>query len=238
MPDEWVDRLLNAEPRTPQAEPAPRRRRVRAESPLPASLDELTRLEEARQILRQQTGADMPAPRLGPPIADVALIQDHYFDGTGTYGPHISNSFRFFRTNHDGHYSDSTMMRLARAADVFNQRQGYEAAYLADTLPWLFVINVPHEYDDETEVKKGGVAGMMAVWQDKAVIAVASPYRRLKVGSVMYRRAIGRLGTYPAMWAGRQNLEGHHFLLKQGLYPSAMNSSGAIRYSRGDTDDD
>lgn len=216
-------------PPVPQRPTRPQRRTVRANNNLrPGWMDELRRS-------RQET----PMPYRDYDLKDAArnAVITTWDYNTPQYGQHITAAFRFFRNNHSGKYTDTTLMRLDRAAAVYNARTGYDQSYLQEHLPLLATAVLPFEYDEETEVKKGGTVGMMATWKDKAILAVGVGYRRMNVGRTMFTSTINSTGVYPAMWVARTNHEGQHFLLSQGLSPSAMNGNGAIRFDRGSYDD-
>lgn len=170
---------------------------------------------------------------LDPSLADGRVDVYNYIDEQ-QYGIHIARLFPFMRSNANGAYSDVTMMRCVRAAEDFQNRALFNDHQRSERLPLLCVFTMPYSYDELTEVKKGGTLGMVASWRDKAIIAVHESCRRMNVGTTLYSNVVNALGHYPPMWAGRNNFAGQHFLLTQGLTPSAMNASGAIRYSRGE----
>lgn len=154
------------------------------------------------------------------------------------YAQHIQRLFPFMRANANGAYSDITIMRCVRAAEDFQNLRHLNDQQRLEKLPWIGVFVMPYSYDELTEIKNGGTVGMVAAWPDKAIIAVHESCRRKNVGTALYNHIVSATGNYPVMWAGRQNIAGQHFLLSQGLTPSAMNAQGAIRYSRGETQDD
>lgn len=144
------------------------------------------------------------------------------------YVQHLRQSFQFFRRNAGNRYSPSTLMRLANAADDI---ENSDTPPRRRNWPVLTVATSPQSFDEETEVKTGGMAGMMVTFPDgKALFAVISSLRRKGIGSNIFRYNSDYSGILPYFWVAVSNVPGQMFLLSQGLVATALNSAGAIRY--------
>jgi hypothetical protein len=96
---------------------------------------------------------------------------------TPQYAQALRAAPEFFRRQAEGRYSDTTIMNLSRTWDLFNENQS------APELPTVFIAEVPFSYDEETEVKRGGTVGMLVIFADKSLLAVARTARRRGVAN-------------------------------------------------------
>lgn len=176
-----------------------------------------------------------PARRVPTPPPDIPEYSVRYLQpgaDDSRYLPALRQAFDFFRRHADGRYSDSTLMALTRAWDwcQYNQRDLSANAHL----PVIVLADAPYEYDEETEVKRGGNLGMMVVWPEKAIMAVNRNGRRAGIGGALWEQARYYLGGNMSMWVGKTNQPGHMFCLSRNMYPTAMNGQGAVRYTTGE----
>jgi hypothetical protein len=145
------------------------------------------------------------------------------------YGGNLRMAFSFLRMHADRRYSDSSLMRLSRAADAYE----YEQCRDPLRLPIVIVVEAPSSYDELTEVKHGGVLGVTVAWQGddpKAVIAVHREVRRRGIATTMVE-ALGRVVWNAAFWVGQRNTPGQQFLLSTGRFPVQLNSRGALQFA-------
>ena len=153
------------------------------------------------------------------------------------YTQYIGQAFGFFRRHSEGRYSDATLMRLARAVDLAN----YGGESDKSALPYLVVAQVPTSYDELTEVKTGGIVGMAALWpnmENRLILCTARRARRAGYAKALLRIVQWNWGGSIHTWVGQGNLAGQSFLAGQGLYPTVIAPSGAIRYGTSALDAD
>lgn len=168
---------------------------------------------------------------LREPAPDYTCLALSIHDNEAKYITTLRTAFDFFRRNAEGKYSDNTLMNLTRAYDSI--QYGGDRSHL----PFIALAEAPYEYDEETEVKRGGTLGMMVVWPDKAILAVNRGGRRKGIGGTLFNRVRYTVGDF-SMWIGKTNQTGHMFCLSQGMFPSAMNGQGAVRYMTGEESTD
>lgn len=162
-------------------------------------------------------------PRRDPEILRVYDEQDP------AYGAVMSRAFEFLRTHARSNYSNTSFMQVL---DGPNRPEGTPK-------PLLFTAEVPFNYDPDTEVKTGGLLGVLVQLNDgqsRALCSVAEPHRRQGVASALlylHREAAGA----PAFWVGRQNVTAQTFLLRNGYFVEQMNSRGALRFTQTATED-
>lgn len=140
----------------------------------------------------------------------------------------------FFAANSDRRYSPSSLDRIGLAATAAEIHGEGGVGWM----PMLAVVEEPFAYDPDTESKSGGIQGMAVCWPgDKTLICVKPSSREQGIGKRLITTLNRQMGIGAlVLWVGRENLPGHHFALRSGLYPSAMNSAGAVRYDSGDSD--
>ncbi len=176
--------------------------------------------------INERTEDTVPEETLNPNVSFVA-----YMPGSTNYPVYLSKSFQYVRSQGGGHYSDRTVMHLQRNIERVD-RDPHDM-----DLPFLVVAEAPFSYDEDTEVKSGGILGMLIRWPDtKTVIAVHRNSRRKSVGRRLFEVA-QRNYLDMSFWVGRSNRQGQQFLLSLGMSPSAMNSQGGIRFSTVEEDE-
>lgn len=165
-----------------------------------------------------ESGLPEPCPEVGV-----------YEAGHERYATLMRQSFNFLRQHGDRRYSDTTLMRVVRAAE-----QVERSATHTDNMPSLVTIELPTAYDEDTEVKTGGLCAMAVCWthnDGKTAIATHQSMRRRRYGSLMVRALQNTVCSLPAFWVSARNAPGQQFLLSLGLMPTSMNGAGAVRYS-------
>lgn len=149
----------------------------------------------------------------------------------------LRESFDFLRRM--GAYTSRSLQAVLTHADTMENVR-LRGADLAGPTPFVVRAERQAHYDEETEVKYGGVTGVvvgMPTGDDRLLVAVHSGSRRTGVGArlVEFARA---WGNYNAVtWVGRTNSVGQRFLLAQGWLPQQFNGAGAICYTYGDRSD-
>lgn len=177
---------------------------------------------------RRRAAMPRPTERETPNYTCLAL---NVINDEAKYIPTLRGAFDFFRRNAEGKYSDNTLVNLTRNHDSL--QYGGDRNHL----PFIALAEAPYEYDEETEVKRGGTLGMMVVWPEKTILAVNRGARRLAIGATLFHRVRYTIGDF-SMWVGKTNQAGHMFCLSQGMFPSAMNGQGAVRYMTGEESTD
>lgn len=151
------------------------------------------------------------------------------------YAPVISQAFTFFRRNADGRYSDRTIMQIGRTVDILNDISRRPELERNLTLPQLVIADSEFSYDEETEVKQGGMFGVLLNFDgQKAIIAVHKDHRRKGLGTLMMAK-LRRSAMMNPMWVHRTNSGGQAFLLSNGYTPTAINFGGSMRFEYGDS---
>lgn len=141
----------------------------------------------------------------------------------------MRQAFEFLRAAAGRHYTHSTLMKVLDFADNYGFRTDDDSPK-----PCLLRAVVESSYDPDTEVKRGGLLGVLVQMNDgnrRAVLAVAEQFRRKGVGSALldlHTRAIGS----PNFWVARGNVGAQQFLLQRGLVVQQMNGRGALMYGR------
>lgn len=159
------------------------------------------------EIVRELNICDLESKFISPGDEDFPIV--------------LPKMFQFFQAAAEGRYTDRTMMQFNRAVSDIMSREVVD-----ETVPIRRIVTVsaPYHVDLETEVKRGGMVAMGVEFQGKAMIAVTPSARRHGIGTFILRH----LGV--SVWVGRQNYDAIQFLAHNGWFPTAMNSSGAIRF--------
>lgn len=137
---------------------------------------------------------------------DVAQFYPASF-GMSEYVAKLKEAAGFLRTNSSGRYSDRTHGRFLRKAEaaertLISRAPGFDPEL---NLPGVFIIEEPFAYDEDTEVKTGGIIAVALVDQSLTTsknaiyMAVRQPSRRRAAGSALVqaaRRNYGQLTTY------------------------------------------
>lgn len=165
-----------------------------------------------------------------PEFADRQPVVELFFTEDDEYPAALRAAYDFLRRN--GRYTNRTLSEILSQAEILD---GHRAGAVPDTA--LYRLSFPSEYDEETEVKYGGMAGIAVVLtpENKLLLAVHRQRRRGKLGTLLMDAVNGRHRHFSA-WVSGQNLDGQQFLLSYGLFPVSMNGMGAVCYSRHDGD--
>lgn len=173
------------------------------------------------------------------PAEDLPILQLHQPD-SDRYASLLRQSFNFLRQHGDRRYSDNTLMRIVRAAETA-ESNAVGVVQPMDNMPWLVLVESPSSYDEETEVKTGGISAMAVCWKHndgKTVLATHRSLRRKKLGTLVARGVQNAVTNDPSYWVAGHNAPGQQFLLSMGLQPTSLNNSGAVRYSYGLSQED
>lgn len=128
-------------------------------------------------------------------------------------------AFQFLRTHGDSKYTATSLMNLLSAAEGATGDR-----------PLLHVLEAPSSYDEETEVKTGGMVGVAIKYTNgKTLLAVKREHRRHGHGLLLLDAA-SRRGMAPNLWVHRENLGAIRFLAAAGYSPQSMNSQGALSF--------
>lgn len=149
------------------------------------------------------------------------------------YEDALRQAFQFMRRNDGGRYSSVAKMRVLRAAEDaegFRTRGFHEA-----TLPGLVGVRSPYRFDEDTEVKSGGMVAVAVVWpheNGKVMLAVHPTARRTGMARLLIK-ALGMLcGVHTlTAWVNKGNVGGQHFLLSQGFAPTSFNNQGGVAWT-------
>lgn len=164
---------------------------------------------------------------------EVELIHTRALEGDAGAAQAFASAFDFLQRNADGRYSDRTLMTVNRLATRSEDVRNGEMAERYPT-PGVCSLAVAIEYDEETEVKRGGLravaVALPAEWGSRLVIATARDVR----GNGHARQLVDDMRcNYSNLhaWVGNTNIVGQQFLLSLGAFPVAMNSNRAIMFS-------
>lgn len=136
----------------------------------------------------------------------------------------IRQAFAFFRRHGDRRYSAASLMRLLAHADRIDAGEHND-------LPSVVTCEVPYSYDEDTEVKSGGVLGIAVLLPDERVmVAVHSERRQKRVGTSLIDFVRNYFTSYPVVWVHRANFTGAAFLASLELMPWELNAAGAVQY--------
>lgn len=150
-------------------------------------------------------------------------------------------AFEFLQRHGEGRYSDRTLMAInrwaSRCEDYNSSPLGTNLGSSYERLPGVFSLASETSYDEETEVKFGGMCAVAVtlpteVGDSRLVLAVAPESRRKGYG----RRLLTEVYNYESAnfhaWVGQGNIDGIKFLLEMGMFPQEMNSQRAILFAR------
>lgn len=151
--------------------------------------------------------------------------------GDPDFGMAATRAFEFLRAQGDRRYSNNSLMELVNLADR-HRNGGFESRPPA----FILTVSQPYSFDEETEVKKGGVLGVVVQTNDgtcRAMLATAGGVRRRGVAGALLGAHLSLLGG-PTFWLHPSNAPAQHFLLRNGFQPVQMNRRGAVRYAHPD----
>lgn len=176
----------------------------------------------ARSKMRPEHAQSVNFSIIGGPTADRMQMSEQ-----------LRSAFEFLRNYSNSAYSHNTLMRMLGLAD--NLERGKDIAP-----PYILKAEVPFEFDEVTETKKGGLLGLLVQTNEndgKAVGAVGPDYRNIGVGSALVTLHLQALGV-PSMWVHRTRTTAIRVLMRCGLVVVGMNGTGALRLSLDCVDDD
>ena len=162
------------------------------------------------------------------------FLSPHVVSQRDEYMRAASMAREFFRSHADRRYSPASLDELSRLRGF---SLGTPDPRLV--LPLIATAYADSTYDEETESKSGGYYGIAVCWPNsRTVIAINRRWRRQKIGTRLISLLASNVGySSLTLWVGRENVAGHHFALQQGMLPTALNSTGAVRYDGGAMDD-
>lgn len=146
----------------------------------------------------------------------------------------LRQAFSFLRRHGNGRYSAGSLMKLLTAADRLDEATAGGFNVLASDVPMVATATVPYEYDEETEVKKGGTLACAIVLPDgRMMMAVNTNARRQKLGLALFHfvTGTGYVHGNPVVWIHQGNRDSAHFALAAGMQPREVNSRGAVAWS-------
>lgn len=144
----------------------------------------------------------------------------------------LRQAFAFFRVHGDRRYSPNSLLKILTFADYMDRVVAGAEPFRSEACPSIVVAETPYTYDEETEVKSGGVLGYTLLLPDnRLMLAVHGSKRRAKIGTALLRFVTTYIATTPEVWVHRNNRTGAHFLLSLEMSPWTINSAGAVQYS-------
>ncbi len=142
-------------------------------------------------------------------------------------------AFSFLRRHDDGRYSSRMKMRVLQAAE--DAERGRELGVSHTSYPGVVMVRVPTHYNEDTEVKGGGLLAAGVCWSGedgKVVLATHVDHRRKGLGKTIMHTLQNACGIYTrTAWVNKSNIIGQHFLLAVGLTPTGFNASGGVCYT-------
>jgi len=177
-------------------------------------------------------------------LRDASVSMSHIDYTSDMYPLALDKVFSFMSANANGRYSDRTMMTLRRAADRWRDttiavRSTYIYEELASNpyMPYLFIAESPYSWDEETEIKRGGILGALVCLPNdegeyRGILAVAEASRRQGIGKSLLQRQQAWTGVL-SMYAHQNNANAMRLAASVGMAPIQVNSStGAVQYGR------
>jgi len=177
-------------------------------------------------------------------LRDANVSMSHIEYSSEWYPLALEKVFSFISANANGRYSDRTMMTLRRAADRWRdttatQRYSYINEELGNNpyMPYIFIAESPYSWDDETEIKRGGILGALVCLPNdegeyRGVLAVAEASRQQGIGKSLLTRQQAWTGVL-SMYAHQNNANAMRLAASVGMAPIQVNSStGAVQYGR------
>lgn len=153
-------------------------------------------------------------------------VEDH-----ALIGQHLRQAFAFFRVHADRRYSASSLLKLLQEADRIDNARNQ--GIVATDLPYTLSVNLPYEYDEETEVKSGGTLAMAVIFPGgRTMLAVNGGMRRNKLGASCVGFIDAYFGMDTQLWIHQQNIPGQQFALSRQMLPREVNRTGAVLYAR------
>lgn len=177
-------------------------------------------------------------------LRDQNISMSHIDYTSQMYPLALEKVFSFMSSSANGRYSDRTMMTIRRTADRWRDTTSSDRArYINDELgsnpylPYIFIVESPYSWDEETEIKRGGILGAMICLPNdegefRGVLAVAENVRQQGIGKALLERQQGWTGVIN-LYAHQSNMNAMRLAASVGMAAIQVNSStGAVQYGR------
>lgn len=160
---------------------------------------------------------------------------------TPQYLARLKEAVTFLRRNSSRRYSDSTLGSLMRKVDVCEERvasnNGRHSYFDADyRMPTLVIMEDEPGYDEETEVKTGGIIGVALIIPSldespcKVLMAVKEARRREGVGTKLMAGFRQVMPTYNTVtYVSATNTTGLLFAIDAGFLPAELTPNGVMQ---------
>ncbi len=153
------------------------------------------------------------------------------------YEATLRQAFNFLRRHDSGRYSSRMKMRVLQMAEEVEAARERGSTAVAGT-PVVLALNQPFRFDEDTEVKSGGLIGVVVMWPSESgrvILAVHADYRRKHLGRTLLS-VLRNQGTSVQLtsWVNKYNHVGQHFLLSTGFTPTGFNQSGGVCWTLGE----
>lgn len=160
---------------------------------------------------------------------------------TTQYLTRLKEAVTFLRRNSSRRYSDSQLGSLMRKVDVCEERvasnNGRHSYFEADyRMPTLVIMEDEPGYDEETEVKTGGIIGVALIIPSldespsKVLMAVKEARRREGIGTklmVGFRQVMPTYNT--VTYVSGSNTIGLLFAIDAGFVPAELTPNGVMQ---------
>jgi len=149
----------------------------------------------------------------------------------------LEQAFPFVSAHANGRYTDRTIMTIRRMADRYRSFDfnAEDASYH----PFALVVESPHGWDPETEIKHGGIHAMLVGLPNdegeyRGILVVAEHSRRRAIGKTLLQGA--RHITHSiSFYASNTNMPAMRTAASGGFGAVQVNSStGVVQYSHVD----
>jgi hypothetical protein len=177
-------------------------------------------------------------------LRDKNVSMSHLDYSSEMYPLALEKAFSFMSSSANGRYSDRTMMTLKRVSDRWrNTTPQQRYTFINDELganpymPYVFIVESPYSWDDETEIKRGGILGALVCLPNdegeyRGILAVAENARKQGIGKCLLERQQAWTGVIN-MYAHQSNAIAMRLAASVGMGPIQVNSStGAVQYGR------
>lgn len=169
---------------------------------------------------------------LHPDLGEVQFTRLGPWDDYHSYVAVLRDAFNFISRCDNGRYSSRSKMKIQNAAIRAEAEQSPYDLDL-DYYPIVMTLSKTPSFDEDTEVKTGGTAGVAVVWasDNGRFLLATAPLCREKGVAATLLDEIQRHVPQAMTWVGQTNSEAQRVLLRRGFVPSALNSSGAVCYT-------
>ena len=153
--------------------------------------------------------------------------------GSSSYETNLRLAHDFIRRNGDRRYSRRTLNGILRAADQAEMMRVH-GVDTTENFPALFTLGCPVSYDEETEVKAGGMVGVGVLFDDddgKFVLATVPGYRRRGIGRLLVNIARAGVSGAISVHVSQHNHTGQQFLSACQFFPVSITSAGTVCYA-------